>query len=135
MPITESKLKAGTLTLGGVDFAAQATNVRVTPTHDEDGDAVETLDGSALTPDVTRGNTLALTAIQDWEDVDGFVNYTWENDLETVAFSWKPKGAAGPTYAGNVEVRAVEVGGDVNKRTTTDAEWTCEGPVNRTEAA
>lgn len=132
--ITESKIKNGSLTLGALEFGAQPTNVTITPTHDEDGDAVETLDGSQLTPDVTRGNTLKMTAIQDWEDVAGFVNYTWEHDLETVAFVWKPRGAAGPTYAGNVEVRAVEVGGDVNKRTTTDAEWTCEGPVARTEA-
>ncbi len=132
--ITESKIKSGTLTLGGVDFAAQATNVKVTPTHDEDGDPVETLSGDQLTPDVTRGNTLALTAIQDFDDVAGFVNYTWANDLETVAFVWRPKGVTGPSYAGNVEVRAVEVGGDVNKRITTEAEWTCEGAVIRTEA-
>lgn len=135
MPIKESKLKAGTLTLGGVEFAVQMTNVRVTPTHDEDGDPIETLSGDSLAADTVRGNQLNLTAIQDWEDVAGFVNYTWENDLDTVAFSWAPRGATGPTYSGNVEVRAVEVGGDVNKRLTTDAEWTCEGPVVRTEAA
>lgn len=133
MPIKEDKLKDGLLTLDAVEFAAQATNVSVEPTHDEDGDPVETLDGSQLTPDVTRGDTLKITAIQDFTDVAGFVNFTWENDLVTVPFSWKPR-AAGPTYSGNVQVRAVTVGGEVNKRITTEAEWTCEGPVVRTEA-
>lgn len=135
MPITESKLKNGTLTLDAVEFGVPMTNVKVTPTHDEDGDPVETLSGDQLTPDVTRGNTLSMTAIQDWDNAAGFVNFTWLNDLETVPFVWRPKGLTGPSYSGNVEVRAVEVGGDVNKRITTEAEWTCEGPVIRTEAA
>lgn len=133
MPIKEDKLKEGTLTLDAVAFSAQATSVLIEPTHDEDGDAVETLDGSQLTPDVTRGDTLKITAIQDFTDVAGFVNFTWENDLATVPFTWKPR-AVGPTYSGNVQVRAVPVGGEVNKRLTTEAEWTCEGPVARAEA-
>ena len=133
MPIQEDKLKNGTLTLDGVEFAAQASTVEVEPTHDEDGDPLETLDGSQLAPDVTRGNTLKITAVQDFTDVAGFVAFTWDNDLATVPFVWKPN-VAGPTYSGNVEVRAVKVGGEVNKRITTEAEWTCEGPVVPTYA-
>jgi hypothetical protein len=131
---TESKVNNGSLTLGGTEFATQASNVRITPTYDEDGDALPMLDGGELTADVIRGNTLAITAVQDFTDAAGFVNYTWLNDLELVPFVWKPTGPTGPTYSGNVEVRAVEVGGDVKKRLTSDAEWTCSGPVNRTEA-
>jgi hypothetical protein len=133
MTIKEDKLKEGVLTLDAVSFAAQATSIEIEPTHDEDGDPLETLDGSRLNPDVTRGDTLKITAVQDFTDVAGFVNFTWENDLATVPFSWKPR-AVGPTYSGNVEVRAVKVGGEVNKRVTTEAEWTCEGPVVRAEA-
>jgi hypothetical protein len=132
MPIQEDKLKGGVLTLDAIDFAAQATSVEVEPTHDEDGDPIETLDGSTLAADVTRGDSLKITAIQDFTDVAGFVNFTWQNDLATVPFTWTPV-AGGPSYSGNVQVRAVKVGGEVNKRITTEAEWTCEGPVIRAE--
>lgn len=133
--IREDKLKNGTLTLGSFDFATQAQNVSIAPAHKEDGDPLETLSGDQLTPDTVRSNMLKITAIQDFSDPAGFVAYSWDNDLDTVAFVWKPQGATGPTYSGNVQVRAVEVGGEVNKRLTTEAEWPCEGPVLPTAAA
>jgi hypothetical protein len=136
---TESKPRNGVLSLGevgsAVDFATQASNVRVTPNYEESGDRLELLDGSTLTPDTTRVDKLTIEAVQDFTDAAGFVNWTWLNDLTLVPFSWKPNGDTGPTYSGNVNVRAVEVGGDVGKRNMTTAEWDCDGPTLRTEAA
>jgi hypothetical protein len=139
MTITESKLKSGTLTFtiapaAAVSFACQATNVRITPDHNEDGDAVETLCGDKLTPDTTRADALNITAIQDFDDPDGFVAFSWANDLAEAVVSWKPN-ATSPTYGGTVQGRAVEVGGDVNKRITTDAEWPFQTAVTVTPAA
>lgn len=135
MTITESKIKSGSLTFGGTAFSCQQTNVRVTPSYDSSGDAVETLCGDTLAEDETRSDALNITAIQDFTDPDGFISYTWEHDLETVAFVWKPTGVDGPTFAGSVKVKAAEVGGDVNKRLTSDLEWACVGPVTWTPAA
>jgi hypothetical protein len=123
--ITESKLKNGTLTLGtspAVPFACQATNVRLVPSANETGDEVETLCGDKIGAETKTSWTLAGTSIQDFTDADGFVLYCFEHDLEIVAYSWTPN-PEGPTWSGTVEIRALEMGGDVNSRLTTDWEW------------
>lgn len=135
MPVTESKIKEGTLTLDGVDHSCQPTSVKITPGYEEEGDALETLCGDLLSPDTTRSDTLAITAVQDFTDVAGLVNFSWLNDLEHVPFVWAPRGAEGPTYSGTVEVRALEVGGDVGKRLSTEAEWKVDGKAIRAEPA
>lgn len=129
--IVESRNKSGTLTLGttpGTSFACQATNVRVTPTHEETDDAIETLCGDELPAARKRTDVLGIVAVQDFDKPDGFVAFTWANDLKTVPFTWKPNADA-PTYAGDVEILALEVGGDVAVRLTTEAEWNIVGPV------
>lgn len=135
--IRESKLKTGTLTFtvdaAPVDFACQATNVRIIPKHDEDGDTLETLCGDQIGAEETRTDSLAITAIQDFDDPAGFQSFSWENDRTTVPFTWTPN-ADGPSWSGSVRVRALEVGGDVNKRLTVDAEWPCLGDVIWTPA-
>ena len=131
MAVNESRLKTGTLTLGGAagvggtEFACQQTNVRVTPSHDETGDEVETLCGDKLAPDVKTSWSLAGTSIQDFDSPDGFVQYSVEHNLEVVEYSWKPN-VGTFEVTGTVQVRAVEIGGDVNTRLTTDFEWPCQ---------
>lgn len=136
MPVKVSKLKSGTLTLDGTAFATQATNVRLAPPDQPKGNDVgEVLSGDPLPPETEDPWTMAITAVQDFEDAAGFVNFTWTNEGELVPYVWAPMGAAGPSFAGTVTVWPVELGGDVNKRLTSDAEWNLgEKPV-RTEAA
>lgn len=138
MAINESKLKTGLLTLGGIagvppalptggtEFACQATNVRIAPTFNEEGDSVETLCGDSLAPATTTEWALQGTSIQDFTFPDSFLEYTWTNNLVQVPFIWKPN-ATGPTFSGNVQIRALEVGGDVNVRLTTDFDWPIAG--------
>ena len=134
MPITESKNKNGTLKLGtpGTEFGVQATSVVITPEYDETGDPLETLSGDSLGTSKTRSNVFKIESIQDFTDADGFVAYTWDNDLQKVAFQWSPNGTTGPKYAGTVEVLACEVGGTVNERLTTSVEWEVIGAVTVT---
>lgn len=132
--ITESKLKVGKLTLGGtgtpvvggVEFACQATNIRIAPTFNEEGDEVETLCGDKLSPDTKTTWNLQGTSIQDFDNPAGFVQYTWENNLAKTPFSWQPNENA-TIVSGTVEIRAVEMGGDVNARLTTDFDWPLQG--------
>lgn len=134
MPVTTSKLKNGILTINGVAFQTQASNVRLVPPDQPSGDDVgEVLSGDPLPPESEEPWTMAITAIQDFTDVAGFVNTSWVSQGEKVPYSWTPH-EGGPTYSGTVTVWPVEVGGDVNKRLTSDAEWTLgEKPV-RAEA-
>lgn len=124
-PITDSRLKNGTLTIDGELFATQATNVRLVPSTDEEGDPVEVLSGDTVSAEDSTTWALVITAIQDFDDVEGFVNFALSNAGQVVAYSWKPNADA-PTYAGTVKVRPVEIGGDVAKRNTSDAEWPCQ---------
>jgi hypothetical protein len=139
MAIVESKLKTGKLTLGGtgspvtggVEFACQATNVRIAPTFNDTGDPVETLCGDTLAPDTTTDWALQGTSIQDFDSPDGFIQFSWENNLVNTPFTWQPN-ASSVSYTGTVQVRALEVGGDVNTRITTDFDWPCQGMPDAT---
>lgn len=122
MPIIDSRLKAGTLTVDALPFATQATNVTLSPDTSEDGDALEVLSGDTVEPDDVTTWSLHIDAVQDFDDPAGFVAFTWENAGQIVPFTWKPN-ATGTSYAGDVKVRPVEVGGDVASRLTTSADW------------
>jgi hypothetical protein len=134
MAIAESKLKTGTLTLGGTgdppvggsEFACQATNVRIVPSFNDTGDPVETLCGDTLSADTTVDWALQGTSIQDFDSPEGFIQFSWDNNLTNVPFVWTPNDS-GVSYSGTVQVRALEVGGDVNTRITTDFDWPCQG--------
>ena len=126
MPITESRLKTGTLTIDGQAFATQATNVRLVPSTDEEGDQLEVLSGDTILPTEVTTWALVMTAVQDFDDPAGLVALSWGSAGDVVPFTWRPN-AAGVTYTGSVKVRPLEVGGDVNARLTTDAEWPCQG--------
>lgn len=127
MPITDSRLKNGTLTINAVSFATQATNVRLVPKVSSTGEPLEVLAGDVIDPDETVDWSLAITAVQDFTDEAGFVNFCLANAGDVHPYSWAPAGAAaGPTYTGTVKVQPVEVGGDVNTRNTTSAEWDCQ---------
>lgn len=130
MTITESRIRKGTLSLGGdgagvgaVDFSCQPTAVAITSDFSEDGDPVETLCGDTILPTTTATATLTFTAIQDFADPEGLVQYTWDHNLEVVPFAWVPNPTVPPKFTGTVQVRRLDIGGDVNARLTSDAEW------------
>lgn len=141
MPITESRLKAGKLTLGGasiglttgegvVDFSCQPSNVEVRPGTQEgsgaDGDDIEVLCGDVSSAGGSADSlvaTLAATALQDFTDADGLQSYSWQNNGAERFFTWNPNGNADNLWSGKVRVKPITVGGDVNKRLTTEFEW------------
>jgi len=140
VPIREDRLKAGTLSLTvgagpAVEFATQATNVKLTPSSKEDGDRLEVLSGDTIEPDRLTEWVLAITAVQDFSDTAGFVAFALDNDGELATYTWAPQGITGVSYAGSCTVAAVEIGGDVNARLTTDAEWPCTGKPTPTYPA
>lgn len=136
MSVTESKVRRGTFKLGPTasakDFSGQLTNIRITPSADTSGDPVEVLSGDVLGVDTTTSFVLNGTLIQDFSDDAGLVAYSWENDLVDTEFTWEPVGATGPSFAGTVQVQAIETGGDVNSRITSDIAWPIVGTPVRT---
>jgi hypothetical protein len=141
MTITESRLRKGVLTLGGdgtvpgTSFACQATNVRVTPSYADDGDPIETLCGDSKPAGKKETWVLAGTSVQDFDDPEGFLTFCFDNRMLTVPFTWKPNDGESPEYSGDVVVVALEEGGDVNSRLTTDWEFQVSGDLVRAYAA
>jgi hypothetical protein len=139
MTITESRLKTGVLSFGvdpdTKDFSCQPTNVRVTPSYDDDGDDVETLCGDKMPAGKIESWVLAGTSIQDFDDPEGFLAYCFDNRMTTVPFTWQPNVTGAPTWSGSVVLVALEEGGDVNTRLTTDFEFDVSGDITRTYTA
>ena len=138
MAITESKLSNGTLLLGdtpGTEFGCQITNTRITTAYEDDGDPLTTLCGDTM-PSGRKmtGQKLEGTFVQDFDNPTGLVSYLWDNNLETVDFSFLPNDTGSPTLTGKVklEIPAETYGGDVKSRLTSDFAWGIQGAVTRT---
>lgn len=121
--IEDSRLKGGTLTIDGHNFAKQFTEVSLEPSEEEEGEAAETLSGATIEPDEVTSWVLNLGAIQDFDDPAGFVEYARANRGEVVSFTWTPNATGAATYTGTVRVRAVTIGGAVATRLTTTKGW------------
>jgi SAP domain len=133
MPITESRVKDGTLTLGTVptDFSCQVTNIRINSAYSDDGDALEVLCGDTVPPGrKLDSRSLAGTFVQDWTApaASSLTKYLYANDLTVVDFEYVPNAEA-DTITGQVriEVPSETWGGDVNTRITSDFEWFIQG--------
>lgn len=128
MAVTDSRNRKGTLTLGGDDFACQATAVSITNSSDTVDDPVTTLCGDEVAATLRVTSQLVVEAIQDFEDPDGLIAYSWEHNLDEVAFAWEPNdGPACPTYTGTVRLVRLDVGGNTNERLSTTATWDIVG--------
>lgn len=138
MTITKSRLKKGKLTLtpegGGtpVDFSCQPTNVTLSTDYEEDGEVLEVLCGDQDAPTLKTGRVLKITAVQDFDDPTGLLNFLWDNETLVVGFVWQPNSDGGPTYSGRVQCRLGDIGGDVNAQLTSDLELPVIGEVDRT---
>ena len=134
MTFTDSRQGPGTLTLGGTDFGVQATNVRLVPAVDET-DGTPTLANPEPDPTTEAPKwTLEGTAIQDWSEPTGFIEYCRDNSGTSVAFAWVPNTDAGVTFSGNCVVKALEIGGDVASENTSDWSFRVVGQPSRVDA-
>lgn len=134
MPLTDSRLGPGTLTFDLLDFSFQASNVRLTPSVDET-DGLATLAVPNPAPEASISWALEGTAIQDFEEATGFVNWAMDNALSEVDFVFIPITAVtGLQYSGTVQVRPVEIGGEMGVQVTTDFSMPLVGDPVRTDA-
>lgn len=128
MAVNVIKTGPGTITLGTdgeQDFSAQVTSIVLTPEVDEEDD-VKTLSGDTVPGEDTESFVLSGTLYQDLNS-SGIVAYSWENKGEVVEFEFTPNSDAGATITGEVKVRALAIGGDVDEQATSDFEWPCVG--------
>lgn len=131
MSVVDSRLGPGTLTLGTMTGAGcQMANVKLVPGMTEEA-GTPTLCDPRPAPSVETTWGLEGSAVQDWEEDEGFVEFCRLNDGQTVPFAWVPNTGKAVTYSGDVQVRAVEFGGDVAKQNTTDFKFPVVGDLDR----
>lgn len=136
MTVVDSRLGPGTLSLGTMTGAGcQMSNVKLVPTREET-EGTPTLCEPKPAPLIETTWSLQGSAVQDWENSAGFVEFCRNNDGQTVSFTWVPNTSLTPevAFSGSVQVRAVEFGGDIGKQNTTDFEFPVVGALDRTEA-
>lgn len=130
MTVNTYTMGPGTLTVGDVGdvqaFSSQVTNVRVTPSVDT-GDPINVLSGESVPGDRDETWTLAGTLVQDLGSVDGCVEWLFTNAGTSFPFTFIPSTAKGKQITGTVTVEAVEIGGDVKTKPTSDFEWAISG--------
>jgi hypothetical protein len=129
---TDSRLGPGLLKLGGTDYGVQIANVSLEPDQKSD-DGTPTLGDPDPLPEVTETWTLKGSAIQDWEEPLGIVNYCMDNTLSVVAFEWTPNTDAATKWTGNVLITSLPIGGDVSAQNTSDFEWAVQGTPTRVD--
>jgi hypothetical protein len=144
MPTIDSRQGPGKLTIGTaapdlIEVAPQASTVKLTPTVNS-ADGTPTLETPTPAPETDVTWSLNVSAIQDFEDPVGFVNFLMDHALAELAFVWLPiddGGAPGATvsYAGTLQVVPIEIGGDVAVQTITDVELPLVGQPVRTDPA
>jgi hypothetical protein len=132
MAIVDSRVRRGSLKLEGdtagtwVDFSCQPTAVKITPGAEAgNAETIEVLCGDTATDaaGATRTASMELTAIQDWENADGLVAYSFLHDGESRKFQFTPTSDTADMWEGTVLVRAIAVGGTVAERLAESVTW------------
>lgn len=120
----------GTLTIGPpealITFSAQVTNCRVVPSVDK-GDPLNVLSGETVPGDRDESWTLAGTLVQDLGAAAGTTEWLFTHRGENHPFVFVPSTAGGKEFTGTVSVEAIEMGGDVKSKPTSDFEFDMVG--------
>lgn len=122
-------LGPGTLTLGASgdlrQFAAHTTATSLVPSY-SDGDVLNLLDGSTETEVDEETWALKGTFRQQLE-TDAIEDWCLTNAGEEMTFTFTPVDAVSKSYTGTVKIRAVNIGGDVKTKNTSDFSFPLNG--------
>ncbi|MGO3371187.1 hypothetical protein [Microbacterium gubbeenense] len=122
-------LGPGTLTLGASgdlrQFAAHTTATSLVPSY-SDGDVLNLLDGSTETEVDEETWALKGTFRQQLE-TDAIEDWCLTNAGEEMTFTFTPVDSVSKSYTGTVKIRAVNIGGDVKTKNTSDFSFPLNG--------
>lgn len=123
MAVNTITVGPGKLTIGAssdlTTFEGQVTSCRLVPSVDQ-GDNIAVLSGESVAGDRTESWSLEGTLLQDFGSTGSRTEWLFNNRGETHVFEFEPSTAAGKKFTGSLVVEAIEVGGDVNTKPTSD---------------
>lgn len=138
MPVNTITVGPGVLTIGSdtalQNFSGQITSAKVTPNVDK-GDPINVLSGETVAGDRTETFTLNGTMLQDFGAAASKTEWLFAQRGVTHPFVYTPSSAAGKSISGSLVVEAIEIGGDVTTKPTSDFEFELVGPPVIGEAA
>lgn len=130
MAVNTITVGAGSLTIGAstdlTNFSGQVTACRLVPSVDQ-GDNIAVLSGESVAGDRTESFTLEGTLLQDFGATGSTTEWLYTNRGETHVFEFIPSTAKGRKITGSLIVEAIEVGGDVSTKPTSDFTFTLVG--------
>lgn len=113
----------GTFTIGEESdltvFSGQVTSIKLVPSVDK-GDAIAVLDGGSVSGDRTESFTLEGTLLQDFGTTESTTEFLFENRGTEMPFEYVPASALGKKISGILTVEAIDIGGDVKTKPTSD---------------
>ena len=123
MAVNTITIGAGSLSIGAAgeltNFSGQITSARLVPSIDQ-GDSITVLSGESVSGDRSESFTLEGTLLQDFGTTDSTTEWLFTERGETHVFEFIPNTAKGRKITGSLVVEAVEVGGDVTTKATSD---------------
>jgi hypothetical protein len=123
MAVNTITMGPGSLTIGAaaalVNFSGQVTACRLVPSVDQ-GDNIAVLSGESVAGDRTESFTLEGTLLQDFGTTISTTEKLFSMRGQTHVFEFIPATAKGKKITGSLVVEAVEIGGDVNTKPTSD---------------
>lgn len=123
MAVNTITVGPGSLTIGAstalVNFSGQVTACRLVPSVDQ-GDNIAVLSGESVAGDRTESFTLEGTLLQDFGTANGTTEKLFTMRGQTHVFEFTPATAKGKKITGSLVVEAIEIGGDVNTKPTSD---------------
>ncbi len=131
MAVNTITIGAGTLTIGAtgslMDFSGQCTAARLVPSV-ENGDPIDVLSGEQAAGDRSESWALSGTMLQDLGATSSTTAWLFDHRGEEHDFSYTPNTGKGTTFSGRLTVEAIEMGGDVKTKPTSDFEFQLVGP-------
>lgn len=123
MTVVDSRLGPGTLVFDTThDFSVQVSSCSLVPSSNET-DGTKTLGNTNPNKEVTFDWVISGSTISDWSSATGFVNWAMDHAGSYVTFTFTPSTDAGTHYTGTVNVRPIEIGGDVKMQSVVNFEF------------
>jgi hypothetical protein len=130
MAVSTITVGAGTFTIGAAglltNFSAQVTSIKLVPSA-ETGDSIAVLSGESVAGEFSETYTIEGTLLQDFGVATSKVEWLYAHSGETHVFEFDPATSGLTKITGSLVVTAVEIGGDVKTKPTSDFTFTCVG--------
>lgn len=130
MAVSTLTVGAGTFTIGAAgaltNFSSQVTSIKLVPSA-ETGDSIYVLSGESVAGDYSESYTIEGTMLQDFGSATSKTEWLYTHSGETQVFEFDPATVGATKITGSLVVTAIEIGGDVKTKPTSDFTFNCIG--------